>query len=48
MHDSILAHRIVAEVYENEEDLENAIKVSESGLELVIRHEKNIGSKLPL
>ncbi|KAI0082004.1 TPR-like protein [Panus rudis PR-1116 ss-1] len=44
----VVAHRIVAEVYENEEDLENAIKVAESGLELVIRHEKNVGSGLPL
>ncbi|CAL1707991.1 unnamed protein product [Somion occarium] len=44
---SILAHRIVAEVYENTVDLENAIKVAESGLELVLRHEKDVGSGLP-
>ncbi|KAK7692824.1 hypothetical protein QCA50_004459 [Cerrena zonata] len=48
LSNSIFAHRVVAEVYENEEDLENAIKVSESGLELVLRHEKNVSSKLSL
>ncbi len=43
---SILAHRIFAEVYEQDEDYENAIKVAESGLELVRREEQNRGIKL--
>lgn len=41
--DSLLAHRIVAQLYEQDSDYENAIKVSESGLELVRRAELNWG-----
>lgn len=44
--DSILAHRIVAEIYQSEEDLENTIKVAESGLELVRRAERDSGKSL--
>ncbi|KAI0633616.1 TPR-like protein [Trametes polyzona] len=44
--DSILAHRIIAELYEQDADYENAIKVSESGLELVRRSEENWGRPL--
>ncbi|KAI0644651.1 TPR-like protein [Trametes meyenii] len=48
LNDSILAHRIVAELYEQEFDYENMIKVSESGLELVRRSEQNWGRPLRL
>ncbi|OJT10137.1 Superkiller protein 3 [Trametes pubescens] len=41
--DSLLAHHIVAQLYEQDSDYENAIKVSESGLELVRRAELNWG-----
>lgn len=41
--DSILAHRIVGGLYQQEADYENTIKVSESGLELVRRIEQNWG-----
>ncbi|RPD63776.1 TPR-like protein [Lentinus tigrinus ALCF2SS1-6] len=40
---SILAHRIIAELYEQDADYENAIKVAESGLELVRLVEQNWG-----
>ena len=46
MSDSVLAHRIIAELYEQDADYENAIKVSESGLELVRRVEQNWGRPL--
>ena len=46
MSDSILAHRIIAELYEQDADYENAIKISESGLELVRRVEQNWGRPL--
>ncbi|KAI0674837.1 TPR-like protein [Trametes maxima] len=48
LNESILAHRIVAEIYEQEFDYENMIKVSESGLELVRRSEQNWGRPLKL
>ncbi|PIL34098.1 hypothetical protein GSI_03809 [Ganoderma sinense ZZ0214-1] len=41
--DSILAHRIIGGLYQQEADYENTIKVSESGLELVRRVEQNWG-----
>lgn len=44
---SILAHRIVAQVYQDEEDLANAVTAAENGLELVRREEQNRGIKLP-
>lgn len=47
VQDSIIGHRIVGEVYLAEEDYENAIKVSESGLELLAREEISRGIKLP-
>ncbi|KAH9858634.1 TPR-like protein [Lenzites betulinus] len=43
LSNSILAHRIIADLYEQDADYENAIKVSESGLELVRRSEQNWG-----
>ncbi|KAI0743910.1 TPR-like protein [Daedaleopsis nitida] len=46
LNDSILAHRIIAELYEQESDYENAMKVSESGFELVRRVEQNWGRPL--
>ncbi|TBU40919.1 TPR-like protein [Dichomitus squalens] len=46
LNGSILAHRIIAELYEQDTDYENAIKVSESGLELVRRVEQNWGRPL--
>ena len=46
LSDSVLAHRIIAELYEQEADYENAMKVSESGLELVRRIEQNWGRPL--
>jgi len=44
---SILAHRIVSEVYLLELDYANAIAVSEVGLELARRHSRNTGQSLP-
>ena len=46
LKESILAHRIVAELYEQEDDYDNAMKVAESGLELVRRTEHNWGRSL--
>ncbi|CDO72766.1 hypothetical protein BN946_scf184994.g19 [Trametes cinnabarina] len=43
LNNSILAHRVVAKLYELEGDYENAIKVAESGLELVQRSEQDWG-----
>lgn len=43
---SVLANRIVAEVYHLEEDHENVIKVAEDGLEVTVREEQNRGIKL--
>ncbi|KAI0915649.1 hypothetical protein AcW1_003803 [Taiwanofungus camphoratus] len=45
--DSIFAHRVVAEVYQCEQDLENAIKVAGGGLEQVRRAEQNNGRPMP-
>lgn len=44
--DSIIAHRILSELYAAEADDENAIKVAESGLELVRRAEQDRGHTL--
>ncbi|KAI6121364.1 superkiller protein 3 [Pisolithus sp. B1] len=44
--DSILATRVVAEVYLQESDYLSVIHVAESGLELVKKHERNTGRKL--
>ncbi|EGN99549.1 hypothetical protein SERLA73DRAFT_159810 [Serpula lacrymans var. lacrymans S7.3] len=44
--DSIVANRIVADTYLQELDYTSAIRVAESGLELVQRHESNTGRKL--
>ncbi|KAI0093293.1 TPR-like protein [Irpex rosettiformis] len=38
---SIVAHRIAAQVYQDEEHLENAVRTAENGLELVLREERN-------
>ncbi|TFK87083.1 TPR-like protein [Polyporus arcularius HHB13444] len=46
LEDSILAHRIIAELYEQEADYQNAIKTSESGLELVRRVEQDWGRSI--
>lgn len=48
LSDSILAHRIIGELYQQEADYENTIKVSESGLELVNRAEQNWGRPINL
>ncbi|OCH91806.1 TPR-like protein [Obba rivulosa] len=45
--DSIFAHQVAADMYAREEDFENAIKISESGLELVKRAEQNWGKPMP-
>ncbi|KIK27908.1 hypothetical protein PISMIDRAFT_27774 [Pisolithus microcarpus 441] len=44
--DSILATRVVVEVYSKELDYLSVIHVAESGLELVKKHERNTGYKL--
>ncbi|GJE96722.1 TPR-like protein [Phanerochaete sordida] len=46
VRNSVLANRIVAEVYHLEEDHENVIKVAEDGLEVAAREEQNRGIKL--
>ncbi|KAH8093923.1 TPR-like protein [Cristinia sonorae] len=38
---SIVAHRIAAELYEQDNDYENALKVAESGYEVAQRHGRN-------
>ncbi|KAH9947609.1 TPR-like protein [Amylocystis lapponica] len=45
--DSLLAHLAMEEIYQHESDLENAIKVAESGLGLVKRTEQNNGKPMP-
>ncbi|EKM54043.1 uncharacterized protein PHACADRAFT_145635 [Phanerochaete carnosa HHB-10118-sp] len=47
VRNSVLANRIVTEVYHLEEDHENAIKVAEDGLEVTNEEERNHGVKLP-
>ncbi|KDQ10122.1 hypothetical protein BOTBODRAFT_164222 [Botryobasidium botryosum FD-172 SS1] len=42
---SILAHRVLAEIYDIELDRENAIKVAEAGLELLGRSEADWGAR---
>ncbi|KAH7923951.1 TPR-like protein [Leucogyrophana mollusca] len=44
--DSIIANRIAADTYLRELDYQSTIKVAESGLELLRRHESNAGRKL--
>lgn len=44
---SIIAHRCTGEVYQREEDHENAIKIAESGLAVLRRQESDRGTKLP-
>ncbi|KAJ3553260.1 hypothetical protein NM688_g3709 [Phlebia brevispora] len=46
VQDTIIAHRCVGEIYQQEEDYENAIKVAEGGLALLRREESNRGSQL--
>ncbi|KAF9245024.1 superkiller protein 3 [Melanogaster broomeanus] len=46
LSDSILASRIVTEVYLQELDYTSVINIAESGLELVRRHEKDTGRKI--
>lgn len=46
LQDSILATRVVVEVYSKELDYLSVIHVAESGLELVKKHERNTGRKL--
>ncbi|KAH9895045.1 TPR-like protein [Cubamyces lactineus] len=48
LSDSLLAHRIVTQLYELDADYENAIKVAESGLELLRRAEQNWGRSFKL
>ncbi|KAI8969575.1 TPR-like protein [Trametes punicea] len=48
LSESLLAHRIIAKLYELEADYENAIKVAESGLELVRRSEQSWGRPFKL
>ncbi|KAF9456626.1 TPR-like protein [Collybia nuda] len=45
--DSVLASRILADLYLNEMDYENAIKVAKNGLEILYRKENSTGRKLP-
>jgi superkiller protein 3 len=47
MSDSILAHRIMAELYIQQENFEDAIKAAESGLELAKRSESSTGKAMP-
>lgn len=47
MRNSVLANRIVTEVYHLEEDYENVIKVAEDGLEVTNREEQDRGIKIP-
>jgi hypothetical protein len=44
----IFAHRVIAELYIQQELWEDATKAAESGLELVRRSEGLSGKKLPL
>ncbi|KAK7056865.1 Superkiller protein 3 [Paramarasmius palmivorus] len=44
---SILATRIMADIYKNEADYENAIKVAETGLKLVSKFESDNATSLP-
>ena len=44
--DSILAHRIVADIYLSEVDYQNTIKTVESALKLLQRKETNTGEIL--
>lgn len=46
--DSVIAHHVMTEVHETEGDLENIIKVAESGLEVARRAEQSTGKTLPL
>ncbi|KAF8757237.1 Tetratricopeptide repeat [Rhizoctonia solani] len=45
---SIIAHRIVGDVYTADGDHKNAIRIAEAGINLVKRAENNTGKKLPL
>ena len=47
LRESIIAHRIVTEVYEQEYDLPNAITTAQNGLALVLKMEENIGRAMP-
>ncbi|EIN11575.1 superkiller protein 3 SKI3 [Punctularia strigosozonata HHB-11173 SS5] len=47
LNESVLAHRILCEVYTLGADHENAIRASESGLELVGKTEQSWGKKFP-
>ncbi|CAE6511205.1 unnamed protein product [Rhizoctonia solani] len=45
---SIIAHRIAGEIYTADGDHKNAIRIAETGINLVKRAESNTGKKLPL
>ncbi|KAF8739668.1 Tetratricopeptide repeat, partial [Rhizoctonia solani] len=45
---SIIAHRIVGDIYTADGDHKNAIRIAEAGINLVKRAENNTGKKLPL
>ncbi|TFY67241.1 hypothetical protein EVJ58_g1753 [Rhodofomes roseus] len=45
--DSIIAHRIMTEIYQTENDLENIIKVAESGIDVTRRAEQSTAKALP-
>ncbi|GJJ06168.1 hypothetical protein Clacol_000357 [Clathrus columnatus] len=47
LSNSIISHRITSEVYRMEEDLENAIKTAESGLQLTSKTVNDYGKPLP-
>ena len=46
LQDSLLAHRILGNIYLLEEDYQNAISVSEKGLQLVRKYEVESGKNL--
>ncbi|THH28528.1 hypothetical protein EUX98_g5655 [Antrodiella citrinella] len=45
--DSVIAHRIAVEIYEQDVDYDNTFKIAESGLELTQQSEKNNSIQLP-
>ena len=44
---SLISNRVVSELYINELDYENAIKVAENGLKIVAKSEVSTGLRLP-
>lgn len=46
--ESLISHRLMADLYARERDHTNAIKISETGLQLAARVEQDIGRPLKL